>query len=228
MSKEYTVLIIEDDFRVAEVNRKYVEQVDGFRVSGTARSGKEALGLLGKTVPDLILLDFYIPDVEGPGLFREIRSRFPEADLIAVTAAKEAETVRELLRGGIFDLIIKPFDGERFEQTLRNYRHYRERLGGNGELSQEEIDLLTGHRERSEPAAAGLPKGIDPITLNEINRLFREEQTDGITAAELSKRIGTSRSTARRYLEYLVSAGLLTTKSIYGTVGRPERKYLPK
>ncbi|SIT87132.1 response regulator [Edaphobacillus lindanitolerans] len=228
MNDDYTVLIIEDDFRVAEVNRHYVEKVDGFRVTGIARSAKEAIGLLEKSVPDLILLDFYIPDTDGAGLFHEIRSRYQQADIIAVTAANEAETVRELLRGGVFDLILKPFDDGRFKRTLESYRAYRERLSGRVGLSQEEIDGFTGHRGRSDTDAAGLPKGIDPITLNEINRLFREEAIGGITAAELSRQIGTSRSTARRYLEYLVSEGLLTTKSIYGTVGRPERQYLPK
>ncbi|MET3575916.1 response regulator [Bhargavaea ullalensis] len=228
MNGAYSVFIIEDDFRVAEVNRHYVEKMDGFRVTGIARSGREAIGLLEDHVPDLILLDFYIPDVDGSALFREIRSRFPQADIIAVTAANEGETVRELLGGGVFDLIIKPFDDSRFERTLERYRTYRERLAGSIRLSQEEIDRLAVRKEDNDPVAAGLPKGIDPITLGEINRLFREETIGGITAAELSKRIGTSRSTARRYLEYLVSEGLLMTKSIYGTVGRPERKYMPK
>ncbi|MFC7366359.1 MULTISPECIES: response regulator [Bhargavaea] len=230
--KDFSVLIVEDDFRVADINRQYIEAVAGFRVAGTARSGREALDFLAHPdpLPDLVLLDLYIPDVQGLELFRTIRHQYPDMDLIAVTAANEAETVRGLLRGGIFDIIIKPFDVDRFAKTLEKYRAFREQTDSMAAYSQQEIDRLTGFQSLPSAAASGgdeLPKGIDPITLGEILGFFEESRTDGITAAELSKEIGTSRSTARRYLEYLVSAGKIRTHLIYGTVGRPERRYTP-
>lgn len=230
--KDFSVLVVEDDFRVADINRQYIEAVEGFRVSGTARSGREALDFLAQPdlLPDLVLLDLYIPDMQGLELFRTIRQLYPDMDLIAVTAANEAGTVRGLLRGGIFDIIIKPFDSDRFAKTLERYRTFREQTDSASAFTQQEIDRLTGFRSlpSSPPAGGGdLPKGIDPITLGEILGFFEESGTDGITAAELSKEIGTSRSTARRYLEYLVSAGKIRTHLIYGTVGRPERRYTP-
>ncbi|WP_213421877.1 response regulator [Bhargavaea massiliensis] len=230
--KDFSVLIVEDDFRVADINRQYVDAVEGFRVSGTARSGQEALDFLARPdpLPDLVLLDLYIPDVQGLELFRAIRQQYPDTDLIAVTAANEAETVRGLLRGGIFDFIVKPFDADRFTKTLERYRAFREQTDRASVFSQQEIDRLTGFRDLSPPAPSGgdeLPKGIDPITLGEILGFFEGTGTKGITAAELSQEIGTSRSTARRYLEYLVSAGKIRTHLIYGTVGRPERRYIP-
>ena len=48
---------------------------------------------------------------------------------------------------------------------------------------------------------------------------------DGITAEALGLEVGVSRSTARRYLEYLASEKLVYAELIYGTVGRPERRY---
>lgn len=230
--KEFSVLIIEDDFRVADINRQYIEAVEGFRVAGTARSGREALDFLAvpDPLPDLVLLDLYIPDVQGLELFRTVRRLYPDIDLIAVTAANEAGTVRGLLRGGIFDIIIKPFDADRFAKTLERYRAFREQTDSASAFSQEEIDRLTGFRGLSLSAPEGggdLPKGIDPITLSQILGFFDDSRTEGITAAELSKEIGTSRSTARRYLEYLVSSGKIRTHLIYGTVGRPERRYTP-
>ncbi|KZE37535.1 transcriptional regulator [Bhargavaea cecembensis] len=229
---DFSVLIVEDDFRVADINRQYIEAVEGFRVAGTARSGSEALDFLARPdpMPDLVLLDLYIPDVQGLELFRTIRRLYPDMDLIAVTAANEAETVRGLLRGGIFDIIIKPFDAERFAKTLERYRAFRQQTDSAAAFTQQEIDRFTGFRGFSPSAPAGgddLPKGIDPITLGEILSFFDESRPEGITAAELSKEIGTSRSTARRYLEYLVSAGKIRTHLIYGTVGRPERRYTP-
>lgn len=230
--KDFSVLIVEDDFRVADINRQYIEAVEGFRVAGTARSGREAMDYLAQPdpMPDLVLLDLYIPDVQGLELFRTIRRLYPDTDLIAVTAANEAETVLGLLRGGIFDIIIKPFDADRFAKTLERYRSFREQTDSVASFSQQEIDRLTGFRGLASPSLPGgdeLPKGIDPITLGEILGFFEGTGTKGITAAELSQEIGTSRSTARRYLEYLVSAGKIRTHLIYGTVGRPERRYIP-
>jgi response regulator of citrate/malate metabolism len=231
MSQHFSVLIVEDDFRVAEIHRQYVEKVDGFKVQNTVNSGKDTLHFLKNTkcLPDLILLDIYIPDVEGVNLFWEIRKTYQKVDIIVVTAAKEVETIQETFRGGIFDFIVKPFDNIRFEQTLCRYKGFRQQLESNKELSQKEIDRIVGFQELSNSTittTTNLPKGIDSITLKEITHLFKEKNIEGITAVELSKQIGTSRSTARRYLEYLVSINKIETKLIYGSVGRPERRYI--
>jgi response regulator of citrate/malate metabolism len=233
MTEKFSVLIIEDDFRVAEVNKQYVEKVEGFTVQHVVNSGKDALTYLKGTkyIPDLILLDVYIPDVEGLDLLWQIRNDYHQIDLIAVTAAKEVAIIQEALRGGVFDYIVKPFDHERFEQTLRKYQEFREHLDVNKELSQEEIDFINGNKGSISSVSDSTtnthhPKGIDPITLNEITRLFEEKKVEEITAVELSSQIGASRSTARRYLEYLVLTNKIETKLIYGSVGRPERKYI--
>lgn len=231
MIEKFTVLIVEDDFRVAEVNRQYIEKVEGYRVQNVVNSGKEAITYLkgAKCIPDLILLDIYIPDVEGLDLLWQIRNTYHEIDIIVVTAAKEVAMIQEALRGGIFDFIVKPFDHVRFEQTLKRYKEFREYLDSNKELSQEDIDLIKGFKEipsSYSTTGSNHPKGIDPITLKEISRLFEEKKVEEITAAELSMLIGTSRSTARRYLEYLVMINKIETKLIYGSVGRPERKYI--
>lgn len=233
MTEKFSVLIIEDDFRVAEVNRQYVEKVEGFTVQHVASSGKDALTYLKgtDTIPDIILLDVYIPDVEGLDLLWQIRNDYHQIDLIAVTAAKEVAIIQEALRGGVFDYIVKPFDHVRFEQTLRRYQEFRAHLNANKELSQEEIDFIKGTKGSISPDSDSTtntdhPKGIDPITLNEVTRLFEEKKVEEITAVELSAQIGASRSTARRYLEYLVLTNKIETKLIYGSVGRPERKYI--
>ena len=71
-----------------------------------------------------------------------------------------------------------------------------------------------------------MPKGIDTFTLEQVIHLFKEQKYTTLTATQLSEVIGTSRSTARRYLEYLVEMNVLETKLLYGTVGRPERNYV--
>lgn len=233
MKDSIQTLIIEDDFRIAEINRRYVEQVDGYTVQEVVKTGEEALAYLKKCTsrPQLILLDIYIPDVKGLELLWQVRHLYHDIDLIPVTAANETVTIEEALRGGAFDYIVKPVDADRFAQSLERYKEYRKFISAKETLEQMEIDTFIGVTDvsyASNPNSTNmnLPKGIDPITLNDIRQLLGADQGKGITAVELSKKIGTSRSTARRYLEYLVSAKEVHTTLKYGTVGRPEREYM--
>ncbi|MBG9733512.1 response regulator [Paenibacillus alvei] len=230
MKDLFSVLIIEDDFRVADIHRHYVEKTTGFAAPYIAKNRKEALDYLesGDAVPDLILLDIYIPDVERMNLLWELRQSCHDADIIIVSAEKDAKAVQEALRAGVFDYIVKPVDEERFSLTLAKYKEYRSMMRSSKEMKQSDIDALFGlHRVLSSVRAdAALPKGIDSITLEKIYCVFTQQVIGGITAVELSSELGISRSTARRYLEYLVSLKRVRTMLIYGTVGRPERRYI--
>lgn len=73
-------------------------------------------------------------------------------------------------------------------------------------------------------AIARLPKGIDALTLDKIRAVF-QANPNALNAEEVGQEIGASRTTARRYLEFLVSTDELSAEVAYGTVGRPERRY---
>lgn len=222
------VLIVEDDPRIAEINRRFAEKVEGFAVVGTAITGEEAKEWLDVLRPQLVLLDVYLPDMKGTDLVWHIRQHHRDTDIILITAAGEVEVVQDALRGGVVDYIVKPLVFERFRRSLERYREHRRRLDESREMDQEQIDRLW-NRTASEPAGetrfrSAMPKGIDPITLRKIKTVL-DRKSDGLTAEEVAQEIGASRSTARRYLEYLVSTRTLRADLSYGTVGRPERRY---
>ena len=60
-----TVLVVDDDFRVARIHSAFVDRVDGFRTVGVAHTGADALQAACTLSPDLILLDLYLPDIFG-------------------------------------------------------------------------------------------------------------------------------------------------------------------
>jgi len=62
--------IVDDDFRVAALHRAYTERVPGFSVVGEARTGADALALVERVKPDLVLLDIYLPDMSGLDVLR--------------------------------------------------------------------------------------------------------------------------------------------------------------
>lgn len=232
MNQELHVLIIEDDFRVADINRQLVEQVDGFQVDAIAKTGDEAMDFLqhSSELPDLILLDVFIPDRSGLDLFWEIRSAYRGIGIIMLSAAKDTEIIEETLHGGISDYLIKPVDFKRFEQSLHRFREQKALLNSNKEMEQSEIDRLFGYLPPTFSGMeyeAALPKGIDHLTLKGVMERLSASAADGVNAMEVGKAVGVSRSTARRYLEHLVSTGEAKAQLNYGEIGRPERRYIP-
>ncbi|CAG7628389.1 response regulator [Paenibacillus allorhizosphaerae] len=229
------VLIIEDDERIAEINRRFVEKVPGFSVVGIATDEAQALETLEVLEPDLVLLDIYFPDTSGLELLRTIGQKHRQTDVIMITAAKEVDAVREALRGGAFDYIMKPLLFSRLQETLLRYKAYQHTLltlrQEKAGVSQEEIDALLHGAGKKEASSSGnavsLPKGIDKLTLDKIVHAVLEAEMP-LTAEQTAKRVGVSRSTARRYLEHLIAEGRLQADLSYGDVGRPERVYRKK
>ncbi|HZG86119.1 response regulator [Paenibacillus sp.] len=232
MESVIDVLIVEDEPRIADIHRRFAEKLEGFRVVGTAATGEEAKEWLSACRPHLVLLDVYLPDMRGVELVAFLRGEGIDADVIMITAASETDVVRQALQGGAFDYIVKPLTFERFKSSLERYKRARDRLRGEGRLTPEQIEeLWPGGAVRSaeEEAVPGdAPKGIDPLTLERVLEHIRRGGEDGVTAEALGAAAGLSRSTARRYLEYLVSARRLAVRLNYGTIGRPERRYVVK
>lgn len=224
------VLIIEDDRRIAEINRRFVEKVNGYEVVGIATNAEEARELTEVLRPDMLLLDVYFPDMNGLSFLKWVRERFSNIDIIMITAAREVEALKQALHGGVFDYIIKPIMFDRFADTLHRYKEYYDKMQQwmkeKEWIDQEDVDKLIGREApvRDQPM---LPKGIQPLTLEKVLMVVKRCQ-DGVTAEEVGRQIGTSRTTARRYLEYLVSTGQVLADIVYGSVGRPERIYRKK
>ncbi len=92
-------------------------------------------------------------------------------------------------------------------------------------LNQQDVDRLLHPYKDNKPGEPVYPKGIDPLTLKKIEAIFDERKNDGLSAEDVGELTGVSRTTARRYLEFLTSVGRLTAELDYGAVGRPERRY---
>jgi two-component system CitB family response regulator len=205
-----------------------VERLENVELCGIAHTLADARDLVEVMAPDLILLDVHFPDGNGLDLLRELRARDSSSDVILITAAKEVDTLRSALRGGVFDYILKPLVFERLQEAVSRYREHLAHLSGLNQLAQKEVDALLprGSAEESATRDQRLPKGIDALTLDKI----RDVVTAGgqWSAEEVGAAMGASRTTARRYLEYLVGTGELSAEVTYGSVGRPERRYCLK
>lgn len=230
--KKITIVIAEDDHKIAEIQRRFIERIDGFEVLGIAHSTLEAQDLVEVLEPNLLLLDIHFPEGNGLQLLREIRSSQNATDVILITAAKDVSSLTEALHSGVFDYILKPLVFDRLKSALDSYRDHSEKLlalenKDFNNLDQSTVDQLLPRQTSTTVKSkdSSLPKGIDPLTLEKIRSIFGDS-SKGHTAEQMGELVGSSRTTARRYLEYLVSTSELIADVSYGSVGRPERLYL--
>ena len=214
------VLIVDDDFMVAEIHRRFVDRVDGFRSVGVARTGGEALTSVKELQPNLILLDVYLPDMTGLDVLQRLRGDGDRVGVIMITAARELDTVKGALDGGAADYLIKPFEFDQLKAKLEAFAARSEALESAAGVDQSLIDSLFGNPGAARPAM--LPKGLGA----ETGRLVLDAVRDAgeVSAAECANLVGISRVSARRYLEHYLSTGALELRLQYG-VGRPERRY---
>lgn len=216
-------LVVEDDFRVAEVHEAFVGRVPGFEVVGSAKTAAEAVRLARSLAPDLVLLDMYLPDRPGLDVLRALRGpSMPAVDVIAITAARDVETLREALQLGVVHYVVKPFQFSVFRERLERYAAARSRMAEPGALDQGAVDHILGLL-RAESAEA-LPKGMSQATLELVAGAVHDAGAD-LSAAEVADRTGVSRVTGRRYLDYLTRRGLVALSMRYGSQGRPEHRY---
>ena len=221
MSSKIKIVIVEDDIGIAEIHRRNLDKIDYVEVIGIAANKEDATTLFDVLNPDLVLLDIYLPDGNGLDILRELRQKESSPDVILITADRDVNTLQEAMRGGVVDYLLKPVIFSRLEDSINKYLSQKEQFINRVDIDQTMVDAML-HSTTTTPVAR-LPKGIDGVTLEKVRQLFVNEKQ--LTADQAGELIGASRTTARRYLEYLISSGELSADLSYGSVGRPERTY---
>ncbi|NUL06935.1 response regulator [Streptomyces lunaelactis] len=217
------VLIVDDDFMVARVHRAFVDRVEPFRVVGTANTGEQAIAAVGELRPDLVLLDLYLPDMFGLDVISRLRTAGHDCDVMVISAAREADAVRNAVRQGVVNYLLKPFEFEDLRHRLERYAAKRNSLLTTVVRGQADVDRVLTGTTLAAPSVS-LPKGMSMETAELIERTLRG--TDGtLSAAECAARTGISRVSARRYLEHFHDTGNAEVSLRYGAAGRPERRY---
>lgn len=222
-------IIAEDDFRVASIHEKFLKNFEEIEVVGKALNAKQTMEMLEESNPDLILLDVYMPDQLGTDLLPLIRQNHPNVDIIMITAATEKSLFIMALHYGVENYLIKPVEMKRFNEVIEEYLKKSSLLQSTQELDQGFVDHIfkTGVSSPNLSTVPLLPKGIDEITLTKVMEVLETTEV-GLSAEQVSLQIGASRTTARRYLEYLISVNQCKAEVVYGVVGRPERRYYQK
>ncbi|ELR64278.1 Transcriptional regulatory protein CitB, DpiA [Photobacterium marinum] len=218
-----TVMLIEDDIRASYTLESTINQNPDFTVVAVSESCADALLQYDAFKPELIFVDISLPDGNGIDVIRQLREQNAACDFIMTTAERETTTVEKAVQLGVTDYLVKPIRMSRVNQALDDYKLYKQKLSGSTTVDQCDIDQIL--RKAPVKQTRQTPKGIDATTLASLKTILQNERLHDFSADEIGKRMNVSRITARRYLEFLESEGMIKLVLNYNTGGRPRRLY---
>jgi response regulator of citrate/malate metabolism len=218
---EWRVLVVDRDREAARLHCRHLAQQPGFKVVGVATSAPQAAAMLGNLRPHLALLDIALPEGEGLLLLRRLRASGWPLEVIVVTASTDADVVRAAVRLGVIDYVVKPFHPDRLRQSLGRFRRRSAAAPVGGRLAQHDIDELTTN---SRHERRWLPRDLQPERLEQVRAVLASTRRP-LTAQDVGRAAGVARTTARRYLEYLVTIDEATVENRRVGPGRPFKSY---
>lgn len=219
------VLIVEDDPMVAQLNKQFIEKVEGYDLVDITHNVKDATSVIETQPIDLVLLDVYMPDENGLTLLTYIREHHYKIDAILITAASDADKIQTAMRYGAIDYLIKPFEFERFKQSLLQYKHKHQFFNENQSFDQSTLDSrLFNKSETKSDGTATLPKGLTKGTLQAIIDNVTHSGKQTFSTDEIAEIADVSRVSVRKYLKFLADINVLEESLTYG-IGRPVYQY---
>lgn len=221
------VLIAEADPLLQKLYSDLIAGENSYTVLKCVSSGPEMFEAMRCVEADLVLLDLYLKEFNALDGLEQLRKEFPSTDYIVASSGENPDLVRKALCQGVFEYLIKPFSFDRLRLTLKNYQVYYHSLTGRTRpWQQEDLDTLLSLKSRSPSWAnnRAIPKGLQLKCLNDVET-FLKSNPDTYSAQEVGDNLGISRSTARRYLEFLTMTERVVVEYAYRRVGRPEKRY---
>jgi two-component system, CitB family, response regulator MalR len=160
----------------------------------------------------------------GLELLTEIRKQNESVDVIVISAASELDVIKKTLRYGAVDYLIKPFEFDRFQTALSDYRRKQKVYQSHRSMTQKELDAeLFQKKEAAEKVH--LPKGLTKSTLKLIWASIESFGDGSFTTEDLAKHTEISQVSIRKYLKFLEDIQVLNVEMAYGTIGRPVFQY---
>ena len=195
---EKKILIIDDDADI----RFTVREICKLRKWRTLEAAcyEEAAPLLERERPDLILMDYHMPGLDGVRAIQEIRRTNYSIPIIVLTIEEREAIVNRFFEAGADDYSVKPIKALDLVARINTHLRYREQLYADGS------------------------KNITPHTLRMIEDCLRSFN-DPVDIETLGANLDISSKTLYRYLQYMLRSGVVVADSSYGKVGRPKTFY---
>ena len=182
------VAIVEDDAVLRQSLEWLLTQTEGFACAGTCRTGEEAVKLLPKLKPHVVLMDLNLPQMSGTECIRKLKEVMPKVPFIVLTVYEDSEHIFQALKAGASGYLLKRTTGEKLVEAIH------EALLGGMPLTRQMAGKVVGYFQRHD------------ATASEIAALSRRERetlallAEGYRYKEIAERLGISAETVREYV----------------------------
>ena len=118
-SQPIRVLLVDDHAMVRKGLALFLKAFDDLELVGEAENGMAAIQLCSEILPDVVLMDMVMPEMDGVATTKAIRKQFPQIQVIALTSFKEGDLVKNALEAGAIAYLIKDVSAEELARTIR-------------------------------------------------------------------------------------------------------------
>ncbi len=191
------VMLVDDHTMVRRGLATFLKVFDDLELVGEAADGETAVQLCGHVLPDVILMDMVMPDIDGVTATRLIRQRFPTVQVIALTSFKEEGLVQSALQAGAIGYLLKDILADELAQAIRAAH------AGRGTLSPEVVQSMTH---------AAQPPPTD-YNLTEREREVLVLIVAGLNNSEIAEKLVVSPSTVKSHVSNILAKFGLTSRT---------------
>jgi two-component system, NarL family, response regulator LiaR len=197
-TKPTRVMLVDDHSVVRSGLNAMLSAEDGMELAGEAADGSEAVRIVERIKPDVILMDLLMPVMDGVSATRAIHDRWPEIRIIVLTSFKEREQVDGALKAGAMSYLLKTVSASELVSAIRSA------MVGQSKLSSEATQVLI--QEMRNPSA----RDYD-LTAREKEIL--KLMVDGLPNTEIADQLGVSPSTAKFHVSNILSKLGVTSRT---------------
>jgi len=189
-SRPIRVMLVDDHAMVLRGLATFMMVFDDLQLVGEAENGEAAIQLCAEVLPDVILMDMVMPDMDGATATRLIRKQCPKVQVLALTSFKEELLVQSALQAGAIGYLLKDISADELAQAIRAAH------AGRATLSPEAAQALV--HAASRPPAPGLD-------LTERERVVLALMVEGLNNTQIAERLTVSPSTVKSHVSNILS-----------------------
>jgi two-component system, NarL family, response regulator LiaR len=193
------VMLVDNHIMVRRGLATFLMVFDDLQLVGEAECGEAAIQLCAEVLPDVILMDMVMPDIDGATVTRTIRQQFPQIQVIALTSFREGELIKSALEAGVIGYLLKDVTADQLAQAIRAA------ISGCATISAEAAQALV--------EIANPPPPEPVLALTERERETLSLMIDGLNITQIAGTLIVPPSTVKSHVSNILSKLSVATRT---------------